>query len=83
MLHHLVFLCIVALLHHDRWEAGDSVAFLDGLEILRHFLVVYLDDVEPNLISEFSRESFESRWDFILFGEKDDLIDIIIIFIFD
>jgi hypothetical protein len=74
---------IIALLYYDRWEAGNSVAFLDGLEILRYFFVVYLDDVEPNLISEFSRESFESRWDFILFGEKDDFIDIIIIFIFD
>ena len=54
-LHHLVFLCIVALLHHNRWEAGDSIALLDRLEILWHFLVVYLDDVEPNLIPEFSR----------------------------
>jgi len=33
-LHHLVFLCVIALLHHDGREAGDSIALLDGLEFL-------------------------------------------------
>jgi len=53
-LHHLVFLGVIALLHHDRREAGDSIGLLDGLEFLRNFLVVNLNYIEPNLVSEFS-----------------------------
>ena len=53
-LHHLVFLGVIALLHHDRREAGDSIGLLDGLEFLRNFFVVNLNYIEPNLVSEFS-----------------------------